>query len=85
MPYTRPIGNGLRVSARLTTTPEKKNGAAMTRASSSQITTVVKANREVGTSVTCSASPITADRANAVLKVARSYERVFEVKREPFR
>src|SRR6267143_2117517 len=33
-PYTRPIGNGERVSAKLTTTPEKKNGTARHSANS---------------------------------------------------
>ena len=43
------------------------------------------ARSEVGTSVTCRASPSTVERANAVLKFARSYESVFSVKREPLR
>src|SRR5262245_33989620 len=52
-PYTRPIGKGLRVNARLTTTPEKKNGTAMQSASSSHVNIAATDRTTIGTKVIC--------------------------------
>lgn len=66
-PYTRPIGNGLRVNARLTTTPEKKNGTAMHSASPAQIAIAVMERTTTGANVICTIRLRPMATANAVL------------------
>jgi hypothetical protein len=62
------MGNGLRVRARLTTMPEKKNGTAMHTASSAHVHIAVTESLTVGTSVICTSRHKAVVKAKAVLK-----------------
>ena len=75
------MGKGLRVSARLTTIPEKKNGTAMQRASSVQLNTEVSVGRTTAGRTIWTQSDSPRLIANAVLKTVRSYESVASVNR----
>src|SRR5262245_16975452 len=74
-PYTWPMGNGLRVRAKLTTIPEKKNGTAMQIASSPQIQIPVTDALTTGASVICTPRQKKVAIANNALKYDKSYDR----------
>src|SRR5262245_39051777 len=70
--YTVAMGNGLRVSARLTAIPEKKKGAAIVIAMMRNTTTAVKDHTMTGASDTSRPSERAVDTENNVAKRVRS-------------
>jgi hypothetical protein len=67
-PYTRPIGKGLRVRARLIVTPEKKNGSARQVARMDQVANAVMVGAVIGDKHICTITASVVVRANATLK-----------------
>jgi len=80
-PYTRPIGKGLRVRARLIVTPAKKNGSARQIARSHQLAIAVSVGPVIGAKHICTVTAKAVVSAKAPLKQARSWDKVAWVKR----